>query len=273
MRGVDPTNFRGFICALRALSRVVYKPHLHDNALKTIFSRMSSIAVTRHRDVYPAIAPSTYTKSEFAGKIILITGGGNGLGKAAGLAFAQLGSDVCFADIIEEDALSAAKEATERFEVKAIGVQMNVTKLEDNERLVKTVERELGEVDCVIFSAVKARWDTLEISTSEDWWSVMETNLRGPVDLTRLVLPSMLKRNTGTLIYHASRVSSNSVYSVSSMSFSWRGLIIGRDDGFSLDSGVCGFQSSVDKIRGKYASRSQRHESPLLLHTPRICSL
>lgn len=84
---------------------------------------------------------------------------------------------------------------------------MDVTKLEDNERLVKTVEQKLGEVDCVIFSAVKARWDTLEISTSEDWWSVMETNLKGPVDLTRLVLPSMLKRNTGTLIYHASRVS------------------------------------------------------------------
>lgn len=167
---------------------------------------MPATAITRHRDVYPAIAPDTYTKSDFAGKIILITGGGNGLGRAAGLAFAQLGGHVCFADIISEDALSAAEEA-KKFGVKAIGVQMDVTKLEDNERLVKTVEQKLGEVDCVIFSAVKARWDTLEISTSEDWWSVMETNLKGPVDLTRLVLPSMLKRNTGTLIYHASRVS------------------------------------------------------------------
>jgi NAD(P)-dependent dehydrogenase (short-subunit alcohol dehydrogenase family) len=169
---------------------------------------MSTTEITRHRDVYPAIAPETYNRGEFKDKVILITGGGNGLGKAAGLAFAKLGSHVCFADIIGEDALSAAEEAKSLGSgVKAIGVEMDVTKLEDNERLVETVERELGPVDCVVFSAVKARWDTIEVSTSEDWWSVMEVNLKGPVDLTRLVVPSMLKRNTGTLIYHASRVS------------------------------------------------------------------
>jgi len=167
---------------------------------------MPPTEVLRHRDVYAAIAPETYRPSEFKDKVILITGGGNGLGKAAGLAFAQLGSQICFADILGLDAVSAAEEATKRFGVKAIGVEMDVTKLEDNERLVRTVERELGEVDCVVFSAVKARWDTLEVSTSEDWWSVMEVNVKGPVDLTRLVLPSMLRRNTGTLIYHASRV-------------------------------------------------------------------
>jgi NADP-dependent 3-hydroxy acid dehydrogenase YdfG len=83
---------------------------------------------------------------------------------------------------------------------------MDVRKPQDNERLVQVVERELGEVDCVIFSAVVARWDSLDLTTSEGWWNVMETNLKGPVDLTRLLLPSMLKRNTGTFIYHASRV-------------------------------------------------------------------
>ena len=203
---------------------------------------MSSTAITRHTDVYPAIAPGTYNRSEFAGKVVLITGGGNGLGKAAGLAFAQLGSHVCFADIVSEDAKCAATEA-QKFGVKAIGVEMDVTKLEDNERLVRRVEKELGEIDCVVFSAVKARWDTLEISSSEDWWSVMEVNLKGPVDLTRLVLPSMLKRNTGTLIYHASRVLYQFllflVYYIA-----W--LTSGRDHGFILDGCVCGFQSRID---------------------------
>jgi NAD(P)-dependent dehydrogenase (short-subunit alcohol dehydrogenase family) len=167
---------------------------------------MSSIEVTRHRDVYPEIHSSVYSREEFVGKVVIVTGGGNGLGKAAGLAFAELGGFVAFADIIEEDAESAAKEARERFGVKSIGITMNVCNLKDNERLVETVERELGPVDCVIFSAVKARWDTIDLSTSEDWWSVMETNLKGPVDLTRLLVPGMLKRKSGTFIYHASRV-------------------------------------------------------------------
>jgi hypothetical protein len=167
---------------------------------------MSSTEITRHRDVYPEIHSSVYSREEFAGKVVLVTGGGNYLGKAAGLAFAELGSSVAFADIIGEDAESAAKEARDRFGVKAIGIQMDVCNLKDNERLVETVERELGPVDCVIFSAVKARWDTIDLSTSEDWWSVMETNLKGPVDLTRLLVPGMLKRNTGTFIYHSSRV-------------------------------------------------------------------
>lgn len=167
---------------------------------------MSTTTIARHTDVYPTIAPSTYTKSEFHDKVILVTGGGNGLGRAAGLAFAELGSKVCFADILGEDALSAAEEARAKYGVKTMSVEMDVTKLEDQERLLRDVERELGEVDCVVFSAVKARWDTLEISESDEWWSVMETNLKGPVDLTRLVLPSMLRRNTGTLIYHSSRV-------------------------------------------------------------------
>src|SRR5579871_5732299 len=120
--------------------------------------------VPRHRDVYPSISPESFRRSDFEGKVVLITGGGNGLGKAAGLAFAQLGSHVAFADIRTSDAEKAAEEARTKFGGKAIGVHCDVRKVEDNERLVKTVEAELGTVDCVIFSAVKARWDTLDLT-------------------------------------------------------------------------------------------------------------
>jgi NAD(P)-dependent dehydrogenase (short-subunit alcohol dehydrogenase family) len=169
------------------------------------------LRVPRRTDVYPAIAPDTFSREEFSEKVVLVTGGGNGLGKAAGLAFAQLGSRIAFADISKSDADAAALEAHERFGVKAIGVHADVSKLADNERLVEIVEKELGSIDCIIFSAVIARWDTLDLTTSEGWWHVMETNLKGPVDLTRLVIPSMLKRNTGTLIYHSSRVRLGSI--------------------------------------------------------------
>src|SRR5271170_8406242 len=98
---------------------------------------MSSLTVTRYKDVYAAIEPTAFSKAEFAKKVVIVTGGGNGLGRAAGLAFAQIGSHVTFADIIAKDADSAAQEAR-KFGVPALSVCMDVTSLVDNKRLVKT---------------------------------------------------------------------------------------------------------------------------------------
>jgi hypothetical protein len=43
------------------------------------------------------------------------------------------------------------------------------------------------------------------ISASDDWWKILELNLRAPADLIRAVLPSMLERNNGTIICTTSR--------------------------------------------------------------------
>ncbi len=43
------------------------------------------------------------------------------------------------------------------------------------------------------------------LTEPDDWWYQMEINVKSPVELTRLVLPSMRRRNTGTLIYTSSR--------------------------------------------------------------------
>ena len=43
------------------------------------------------------------------------------------------------------------------------------------------------------------------LSTSDDWWRLLEVNLRAPTDLVRAVLPSMLERNSGTIICTVSR--------------------------------------------------------------------
>jgi NADP-dependent 3-hydroxy acid dehydrogenase YdfG len=162
--------------------------------------------INTHKDVYQAIAPETYSKEEFEGKVVIVTGSGSGIGKATALAFSQLGAKVAFTDLTIESAQSAADEARS-FGNKTIAVSGNVTKLKDTERLVAETTQKLGPVDCVVFAAGYGMFDKFEISRSDDWWGLVETNLKGPTDLTRLVLPDMIKRNTGTLIYIASRVS------------------------------------------------------------------
>jgi len=168
--------------------------------------------ITTHKDVYPAIAPETYSREDFLNAVVIVTGSGSGIGKATGLAFSELGASVAFTDLALETAQAAADEATQAFGNKTIATAGDVTSLKDMERLVAETRDKLGPIDCVVFSAGYGMFDRFEVSRSDDWWGLVETNLKGPVDLTRLVLPEMKKRNTGTLIYVASRVNLHLTY-------------------------------------------------------------
>lgn len=44
----------------------------------------------------------------------------------------------------------------------------------------------------------------LALSNSDEYWNVIQTNLRGPIDITGLVLPGMIERGAGTIIYISS---------------------------------------------------------------------
>ena len=80
--------------------------------------------------------------------------------------------------------------------------------MNDIKYLVKETREKLGPIDCVVFAAGYGMFDIFDISRVEDWWGLVETNLKGPMDLTRLVIKDMLERNTATLIYISSRVAS-----------------------------------------------------------------
>src|SRR5579871_522069 len=162
--------------------------------------------ISTHKDVYPAIAPETYNKSDFESKVVIVTGSGSGIGKATGLAFSELGASVAFTDLTQESAQASADEATQKFGNKTIAVAGNVTKVKDMENLVAETRDKLGPIDIIVFCAGYGMFDTFAVSREEDWWGLIEVNLKGPTDLTRIVLPDMIKRNTGTLIYMSSRV-------------------------------------------------------------------
>jgi NADP-dependent 3-hydroxy acid dehydrogenase YdfG len=157
------------------------------------------------KDVYPNIDPSTYGPGAFKGKVVYVSGAGSGIGKETALAFSQMGASVAFADW-REDAAKKAVEEAKKFGNKAIAMGGDVTKLADTVAMYEKTVKELGEIDICVFSAGYGMFDRFDISREKDWWGLIETNLKGPTDFTRLVLPSMKKRNTGKLIYISSRV-------------------------------------------------------------------
>jgi NADP-dependent 3-hydroxy acid dehydrogenase YdfG len=162
-------------------------------------------SVRVYKDIYPAIDPSSFDAEHFKGKVVVVTGAGSGIGKETALAFSQLGAKVCFTDWREEAAQKAAAEA-KKFGNPTVVVAGDVTKIEDTQKVYEKVTAELGDIDVAVFAAGYGMFDTFAVSREKDWWGLIETNLKGPTDFTRLVLPSMIKRNTGKLIYISSRV-------------------------------------------------------------------
>ena len=89
---------------------------------------------------------------DLKGKVAIVTGGGNGIGKASCLMLAKAGAAVAVSDLKHEDALKVAEEI-KGFGGKAIGVPCNVTKDEDLVNLVETTVKELGGVHVLVNNA------------------------------------------------------------------------------------------------------------------------
>ena len=161
-------------------------------------SRFDSIPY--HDKVYSTIDPSQYTSTTFSDKVVLITGSGRGIGKALGQAFSSLGAKVCFHDLTLEPAQQAADEASRLYGTQTLAVQADVRVYADLQRLHRECVVKLGEVDVLVNNAGYGDFVTFDVAREEDYWDTVVLNLKGPMDLTRLVLPGMITRDTGVII-------------------------------------------------------------------------
>jgi 2-hydroxycyclohexanecarboxyl-CoA dehydrogenase len=150
------------------------------------------------------------------GRIALITGGGQGVGRAVSLLFADYGAAVVVNDYHHDRAESVAKEILAAGG-KAIGIACDVTCFDDVTAMVEEAGRELGAVDVLVNNAGNAgpADDPLAVTPPfwetgpEDWRPWISTNFDGVLNCSRAVLPAMVRNNYGrivTVISDAGRV-------------------------------------------------------------------
>lgn len=137
------------------------------------------------------------------GRNAIVTGGGQGLGKAMAIALAQAGADIIIAARHIETALETQKI------IQAEGVKCTVIKGdmrndEDIKKMVDQVIREYGKIDILFNNAGTWRGDDAEKVTTEDWKEVIDVNLTGPFIVSREVGKIMLKQGKGSIINIAS---------------------------------------------------------------------
>jgi NAD(P)-dependent dehydrogenase (short-subunit alcohol dehydrogenase family) len=139
----------------------------------------------------------------FRDRIVVITGGGAGIGRAMAVRFAAEGGAVTVADIDEAAAKDAAMEIADAGG-RAIAVHGDATVRADVDLMIEETERLLGPVDVLVNNAYSCRADNLALMDDADW----ERDLRGTVTsaflCSKRVLRSMIERRTGVIVNIAS---------------------------------------------------------------------
>jgi NAD(P)-dependent dehydrogenase (short-subunit alcohol dehydrogenase family) len=137
------------------------------------------------------------------GRVAVVTGGGSGIGRASAAGLAADGAKVCVADLDEGAARSVAKEISEAGG-EAFAIRADVTRPEDNARMVEVALERYGGLDIAHLNAGIAEGSTLLEGDVELWDRVMAVNLRGPLLGLSAVAKPMVAARRGSIIVTAS---------------------------------------------------------------------
>jgi NAD(P)-dependent dehydrogenase (short-subunit alcohol dehydrogenase family) len=141
-----------------------------------------------------------------AGKIVVVTGGAAGIGRATAVAFARQGAIVVIGDIdgagAEEVAASIRDDGG-----KASSVRVDVTKSAEVQHMIASTVERYGGLDYAFNNAGFVGSSAGIVETSEeDWQKVMATNLTGVWLCMKYEIPEMLKRGGGAIVNNGSAV-------------------------------------------------------------------
>ena len=133
-------------------------------------------------------------------KIVLVTGGSRGIGRAIALAFAGEGADVIINYTGDEENAKNVMKEIEKFGVKGLAIRANISKAEEVDSMFDKIKEDFDVVDILINNAGITR-DSLFIAMKEkDWDEVIEVNLKGMFLCTKAVIRKMLRQRYGRII-------------------------------------------------------------------------
>jgi len=134
-------------------------------------------------------------------RVVVITGGSKGIGRAIALKFAPQKSKLVLVHYDPDDsAVNATIEEAEGAGAEAEGHKVDVSVLADVEALFKKVLEAHGRVDVLVNNAGITRDTLLMRMREEDWDAVLATNLKSVFNCTRAVLQTMMKQRQGRIV-------------------------------------------------------------------------
>jgi 3-oxoacyl-[acyl-carrier protein] reductase len=137
---------------------------------------------------------------QLAGLNVLVTGAGQGLGRALGMGFAAEGANVAFH--FNSSSAGAEKAAAEASElgVRAIAVGGDLRSAADVAELVERTESELGPIGVLVNNAAATKMQRFLDSTPADWAPQIDVTVTGTLQLTHAVAKRMAERKAGAIV-------------------------------------------------------------------------
>lgn len=167
------------------------------------------------------------------GKVTILTGGAQGIGKTIAAFLADRGSDMVIFDVLDGE--TTAAELREKG-VRAAYFKVDVSNLAQVEQAVAAVMKEMGGIDNLVNNAGITRDKLLIRMSEEEWDQVIRVNLKGVFTCTKTVIRQMLKKG-------------GSIVNISSVA----GLMgnAGQSNYAASKAGIVGFTKSVAREYGE----------------------
>jgi 2-hydroxycyclohexanecarboxyl-CoA dehydrogenase len=133
------------------------------------------------------------------GRVALVTGSGEGIGRRTLLTFAQEGADVVVNDLVPAKVEKVAEEA-KAFGVKVLGKVADVTHQDQVNTMVKEIISEMGKIDILVNNAYASDRKFFTQSSKADWDKPINVCLYGTLQVSRAVVDHMMAQKYGKII-------------------------------------------------------------------------
>ena len=133
-------------------------------------------------------------------QIAFITGATRGIGKQIAITLAKEGYNIAINYRKENEELKETKEQIESNNVECLAVQGDVSNFEDTEKMVKQIIEKYGKIDVLVNNAGITKDMLLMRMKKEDFENVIDVNLVGTFNITKNVIPYMMKQKSGRII-------------------------------------------------------------------------
>ena len=135
------------------------------------------------------------------GKVVLVTGARQGLGKSISLGMAEQGADLVICDRVTDDGkLAETAKEIEALDSKTLSLGGDITIEDDVNNIAKKAMEKFGKIDVLVNNAGVTSQDPFVNMTYKRWRLILSVNLDGTFLCSKIVLPYMLEKKSGTII-------------------------------------------------------------------------
>ena len=146
-------------------------------------------------------------------KVVLITGGAQGIGKATALELGKQGYDIVINYLTSKKEAHALKDMIiDNYGVRCMAIQCDVSKEDEVNQMISSIESELGGVDILINNAAVDLSNLFHLKNAEEFRKTLDVNVVGAFNCSKRVYRHMLDQEYGRIINISSTNGINTYY-------------------------------------------------------------